>query len=158
MRGFARPEILFEIDMSVSLAKATPHKRLYKFDTDNEYRNGQKLGSRFCKTVIAGDRIYLWGQTGTPLNGGDFAHGDAGAQADQAMRNIKALLEEAGSGLNDACKITIYIADRAYRDAVYQAVGPYLKDVHPVGTGLIVDGFASPEILVEIDVDAVIQN
>ena len=158
MRGFARPEILFEIDMSVSLAKATPHKRLYKFDTDNEYRNGQKLGSRFCKTVIAGDRIYLWGQTGTPLNGCDFAHGDAGAQADQAMRKIKALLEEAGSGLNDACKITIYIADRAYRDAVYQAVGPHLKDVHPVGTGLIVDGFASPEILVEIDVDAVIQN
>lgn len=158
MRGFARPEILFEIDMAITLAKGTPHRRLRKFDTDNEYRDGQKLGSRFCKAVVAGDRVYLRGQTGTLLEGDDFAHGDAGAQADQAMRNIKTLLEEAGSSLDDACKVTIYIADRAYRDAVYQAVGPYFKGVFPVGTGLIVDGFASPKILVEIDVDAVIQS
>ena len=158
MRGFARPEILFEIDMAVALAKGTPHKRLRKFDTDAEYRDGQKLGSRFCKAVVAGDRVYLRGQTGTPLDGDTFAHGDAAAQADQAMRNIKTLLLEAGSSLDDVCKITIYIADRAYREPVYQTVGPYLKGVFPVGTGLIVDGFASPKILVEIDVDAVIQD
>ena len=158
MRGFARPEILFEIDMAISLAEGTPHKRLRKFDTDDEYRDGQKLGSRFCKAVVAGDRVYLRGQTGTPLDGEFTAHGDAGLQADQAMQNIKTLLEEAGSSLDDVCKITIYIADRAYRDAVYQAVGKYLKGVYPVGTGLIVDGFASPSILVEIDVDAVIQS
>ncbi len=158
MRGFARPEILFEIDMAIALAKGKPHKRLRKFDTDNEYRDGQKLGSRFCKAVVAGDRVYLRGQTGTPLEGDAFAHGDAGAQADQAMQNIKILLKESGSGLGDVCKITIYIADRAYRDAVYQAVGKYLKGVFPVGTGLIVDGFASTKILVEIDVDAVIQD
>jgi len=158
MRGFARPEILFEIDMAITLAKGTPHRRLRKFDTDSEYRDGQKLGSRFCKAVIAGDRVYLRGQTGTSLDGESFAHGDAGAQADQAMRNITALLDEAGSGLDDVCKVTIYIADRAYRDAVYQAVGKHLKGVFPVSTGLIVDGFASPNILVEIDIDAVIQS
>ncbi len=158
MGGFARPEILFEIDMAITLAKGTPHQRFRKFDTDKEYRDGQKLGSKFCKAVRAGDRIYLRGQTGTPLDSNNFAHGDAGAQAHQAMQNIRTLLEEAGSSLDDACKITIYIADRAYRDAVYQAVGGYLKGVYPVGTGLIVDGFASPKILVEIDVDAVVQD
>ena len=158
VRGFARPENLIEIDMAITLAKGTPHARLHKFNTDDEYPDGPKLGSRFCKTVVAGDRVYLWGQTGTPPAGEEFAHGDAGAQADHAMRTIKDLLASAESSLDDICKITIYIADRAYRDAVYQAVGPYLKGVHPVGTGLIVDGFASPEILVEIDVDAVIQR
>lgn len=158
MRGFARPEILFEIDMAVTLAKGTPHRRFRKFHTDAEYTDGQRLGTKFCKAVRAGDRIYLRGQTGTSLDGVFVGLGDAGAQADQAMKNIKTLLEEAGSGLDDTCKITIYLADRAYRDAVYQAVGKYLKGVYPVGTGLIVDGFASPRILVEIDVDAVVQK
>jgi enamine deaminase RidA (YjgF/YER057c/UK114 family) len=158
MRGFARPEILFEIDMAITLTKGTPHKRYRKFHTDAEYKDGQKLGSKFCKAVRAGNRVYLRGQTGTPLDGEFTAHGDAGAQADQAMRNIKTLLEEAGSGLKDVCKISTYIADRAYRDPVYQATGKHLKGVFPCGTGLIVDGFANPNILVEIDVDAVIQD
>ena len=158
MRGFARPEILFEIDMAVALSRGTPHRRLRRFHTDKEYTDGQRLGTKFCKAVRAGDRVYLRGQTGTSLDGVFVGLGDAGAQADQAMKNIKSLLEEAGSGLDDTCKITIYLADRSYRDAVYQAVGKYLKGVFPVGTGLIVDGFASPKILVEIDVDAVVQS
>ena len=74
------------------------------------------------------------------------------------MKNIKTLLEEAGASLDDICKMTTYILHRGHREAVYLAVGRHLKGVHPCGTGLIVDGLASPQILVEIDVDAVIQN
>ena len=48
--------------------------------------------------------------------------------------------------------------DRAYREAVYQVVGQALQGVFPVETGLIVDGLASPRILVEIDVEAVVQH
>jgi enamine deaminase RidA (YjgF/YER057c/UK114 family) len=108
--------------------------------------------------VRAGDRIYLRGQTGSTLDGEFVGYGDAAAQATQAMQNITVLLAEAGARLDDICKITIYLADRAYREPVYQVVGQYLKGVFPVGTGLIVDGFASPRILVEIDVDAVVQT
>ena len=158
MRGFARPEILFEIDMAATLSKGTPHERFRKFHTDEEYRDGQQLGMRFCKAVRAGDRVYLRGQTGSDLDGEFRGYGDPGVQADQAMRNIATLLEEAGASLDDVCKISIYILHRAHRDAVYQAVGRHLEGVHPCGTGLIVDGFASPRILVEIDVDAVIQS
>ena len=158
MRGFARPEIVFEIDMAVTLSKGTPHQRFRKFHTDDAYKDGQKLGSRFCKAVRAGDRVYLRGQTGTSLDGEFVGSGDAGAQADQAMKNITTLLEEAGASLDDICKVSIYIQHRAHREAVYQAVGKHLKGVFPCGTGLIVDGFANPRILVEIDVDAVIQS
>lgn len=159
MRGFARPEILFEIDMAVTLSKGTPHQRFRKFHTDEAYKDGQKLGSRFCKAVRAGDRVYLRGQTGSTLDGGDFVgEGDPAAQADQAMKNIKVLLEEAGSSLDDICKMSIYILHRAHREAVYNVVGQHLKGVHPCGTGLVVDGFAKPNILVEIDADAVIQS
>ena len=158
MRGFARPEILFEIDMAVSLSEGTPHQRFRGFHTDQQYRDGQKLGSRLCMAVRAGDRVYLRGQTGTTFDGEFTGLGDPAAQADQAMRNVKQLLEEAGASLDDICKVTIYITDRAFREPVYQTVGRHLKGVHPVGTGLIVDGLAHTRLLVEIDVEAVIQR
>jgi enamine deaminase RidA (YjgF/YER057c/UK114 family) len=158
MRGFARPDILCEIDMAVARAHGTPHQRLRRFETSQQYKDRQDLRCKFCMAVRAGDRIYLRGQTGSTLDGEFVGYGDAAAQATQAMQNIKTLLEEAGSSLNDMCKITIYIADRAYREPVYQVVGQALKGVFPVATGLIVDGFASPWILVEIDVDAVVQD
>ncbi|ETX05317.1 MAG: hypothetical protein ETSY2_23665 [Candidatus Entotheonella gemina] len=159
MRGFARPEILFEIDMAIARAKGgPPHQRLRKFETREQYKDGQDLRCKFAMAVRAGDLIHLRGQTGSTLEGDFMGYGDAAAQAKQAMENIKTLLEEAGSGLGDICQITTYIADRAYREPVYRTVGQYLKGVYPVGTGLIVDGFASPRILVEIDVVAVGQR
>jgi enamine deaminase RidA (YjgF/YER057c/UK114 family) len=158
MRGFARPEILFEIDMAVTLSKGTPHQRFHKFHTDDAYKGLQNLGSRFCKAVRAGDRVYLRGQTGSDLNGNFVGEGDPAAQADQAMKNIKALLQEAGSKAEDICKLGVYIQHRAHREAIYNVIGQHLKGVYPCQTGLVVDGFAKPNILVEIDADAVIQD
>ena len=54
------------------------------------------------------------------------------------------------------CKITTYITDRAWREPVYAVIGRHLGSIAPVGTGLIVNGLATPEMLVEIDIDAVI--
>ena len=158
MRGFARPEILFEIDMAIMRGRGEPHRRLGRFHTDEVYTDGQKLGMRFCKSVRAGNVVHLRGQTGSTLDGEFPFPGDPGAQADQAMRNITALLEEAGASLGDICKVHTFILHRAHREAVYRAIGRHLKGVHPCGTGLIVDGFARPEILVEVDVVAVIRN
>ena len=158
MRGFARPEILFEIDMAVVRGRGTPHRRLHRFHTDEVYRDGQKLGMRFCKAVRAGNVVHLRGQTGSTLDGEFPYPGDPAAQADQAMRNIAALLEEVGASVNDICKVHTFILHRAHREAVYRAVGRHLRGVHPCGTGIIVDGFARPEILVEVDVVAVVQD
>ncbi len=83
---------------------------------------------------------------------------DPAAQTENAMRCLKILLEEAGSKLEDICKIVIYVTDRAYREAVYRVVGKWLKGVHPVSTGIIVQGLARPELLMEIDVFAVIPD
>ena len=158
MRGFARPEILFEIDMAIIKSKGTPHQRLQRFHTDEVYKDGQQLGMRFCKSVRAGNVVHLRGQTGSNLDGEFPFPGDPAAQADQAMKNIAVLLEEAGASLGDICKIHTFILHRAHREAIYCAIGRHLKGVHPCGTGLIVDGFARPELLVEIDVVAVIQD
>ncbi|MEE3121450.1 MAG: Rid family hydrolase, partial [SAR324 cluster bacterium] len=66
-------------------------------------------------------------------------------------------LEEAGSCLEEVCKITIYLTDPKDREAVYRAVGQSLKGIFPVSTG-VVAGLAKPEWLMEIDVIAVIDE
>jgi enamine deaminase RidA (YjgF/YER057c/UK114 family) len=131
------------------------HQRFRKFNTSSVYKN-VAINNDMCMLVKAGRHIFIRGQTGFDLQGGFTGVGDAGAQADQAMRNFKVLLEEAGSSLEHICKITTYITDRGHREAVYNVIGRHLKGIHPCGTGLIVRGLALPEMLVEIDIDAVI--
>jgi enamine deaminase RidA (YjgF/YER057c/UK114 family) len=131
------------------------HIRLRKFNTKTLYPD-QKLDNDLSMVVVAGDHIFLRGQTAMDLDGNIVGVGDPEAQAENAMRCVKTLLEEAGSKLEHICKVTIYITDRAYREPVYQVVGKWLKGVYPVSTGLIVNGLARPEYLMEIDVDAVI--
>ena len=132
------------------------HTRLRRYDYAKSVREG---GSHeMCMAVRAGNRIFLRGQTGLDLDNNFVGKGDAAVQADQAMKNVKILLEEAGAKMAHICKITTYITDRAYRSAVYQVVGRHLGSIAPVGTGLIVNGLALPEMLVEIDIDAVIPD
>jgi enamine deaminase RidA (YjgF/YER057c/UK114 family) len=131
------------------------HVRLRKFNTRITYPE-QRLDNDLCMVVRAGNHVFLRGQVGQDLQGHMVGIGDPRQQAKQAMRNVKRLLEEAGSRLAHVCKITVYITDRAYREPVYREIGKWLKGVYPCSTGLIVDGLARPEWLVEIDVEAII--
>ena len=130
------------------------HIRLRKFNTRETYKD-QALDNDLCQVVRAGNLIFVRGQVGSDFDGNVVGVGDPAAQADQAMRNVDQLLREAGSKLQDICKITVYITDRAYREDVYQQIGKWLKGVYPVSTGLIVQGLARPEWLMEIEVMAV---
>jgi enamine deaminase RidA (YjgF/YER057c/UK114 family) len=133
------------------------HTRLRKFNTKITYPE-QSLDNDLCMAVRAGNHIFLRGQVGQDLQGNMVGVGDPGKQAQQAMRNVKQLLEEAGSKLAHVCKITVYITDRAYREPVYREIGKWLKGVYPCSTGLIVQGLARPEWVMEIDVEAVIPD
>jgi enamine deaminase RidA (YjgF/YER057c/UK114 family) len=132
---------------------AVSHVRLRKFNTRDAYPE-QKLDNDLCMVVRAGNTIYLRGQTAMGLDGTIVGVGDPAAQAENAMACAKVLLEEAGGRLEDIVKITIFITDRAYREPVYRVVGKWLKGVFPVSTGLIVQGLARPEYLMEIDIVA----
>jgi enamine deaminase RidA (YjgF/YER057c/UK114 family) len=131
------------------------HIRLRKYNTKDLYP-GQSLDNDLCMVVRAGNRIFLRGQTGMDMDGNIVGVGDAATQAENAMRCVKLLLEEAGAKLEHICKTTIYVTDRKYREPVYQVVGRWLKGVYPCSTGLIVSGLAKPEMVMEIDVEAVI--
>jgi enamine deaminase RidA (YjgF/YER057c/UK114 family) len=129
------------------------HQRFRKFNTKEAYPE-QSLDNDVCMVVRANNTVYVRGQTAMDLDGEIVGIGDAAAQTENAMACAKVLLEEAGSKLEDVVKIVIYITDRAYREPVYRVVGKWLKGVYPVSTGIIVQGLAKPEYMMEIDIIA----
>ena len=141
------------------MAMPEVHQRYRKFNTRDTYPN-QKLDNDLCQVVKArGTLVFVRGQVGQDVDSFEsIGSMSAYDQADRAMQNVKQLLEEAGSDLSQICRIQVYITDRAYRDDVYQAIGKWLKGVYPVSTGLIVNGLARPEWLMEIEATAVIPD
>ncbi|MEE8445945.1 MAG: RidA family protein [Alphaproteobacteria bacterium] len=135
----------------------TTHTRIRKFNTGDTYPD-QSLDNDLCQAVRAGNTVYLRGQVGSDFDGNTVGAGDPAAQAEQAMKNVRQLLEEAGAELGDVVKIVVYITDPALREPVYRVIGRWLKGVFPVSTGLIVAGLARPEWVMEIDVTAVIPD
>lgn len=134
------------------------HTRIRPFNTKITYPE-QNLDNDLAQAVVANGVVYLRGQVGQDLKTTEVVgNGDVVAQTNQAMSNIKELLEEAGSSLEDIVKLVVYMTDVRYREPVYQAMGSWLKGVHPVSTGIIVSGFARPEWVVEIDATAVISK
>ncbi|KFI32975.1 endoribonuclease [Haematobacter missouriensis] len=135
------------------------HKRIRMFNTKDTYPE-QNLDNDLCQAVVArGQTVFLRGQIGQNLDTAEnVGIGDPAAQAEQAMANIKMLLEEAGGELEHITKIVIYLIDPRYREPVYRIVGKWLKGVYPVSTGIVVSALARPEWLVEIDATAVIPD
>src|SRR6201996_5872165 len=92
-QGFRRSLPLISLEFPM-------HTRIRKFNTRDTYPE-QKLDNDLCQTVVArGRMVFVRGQVGQDLEtAASVAVGDAGAQADQAMSNIKQLLTEAGASL-----------------------------------------------------------
>ena len=135
------------------------HTRIRKFNTRDTYPE-QNLDNDLCQAVVArGRSVYVRGQVGQDLDTAvNVGVGDPAAQTEQAMSNIETLLREAGARLEHICKITIYLTDPRFREAVYRTVGRRLRGVYPVSTGIVVAGLARPEWLVELDVIAVVPD
>jgi len=134
------------------------HKRIRKFNTKDTYPE-QNLNNDLCQAVVTegGKTVWMRGQCPQNLdNGVNIASIDPAEQTHKVMQNIKLLIEEAGGTMNHLIKIVVYITDIKNREAIYQVIGEYIKNVHPVSTGLVVERLARPEWLVEIDATAVI--
>jgi len=156
--GFARPDILFEIDATVLRRKGgAPHARLrpYHSSAARYGTEAQQLDCEFCMAVLAGERITLRGQTGMGLDETLHGAGDAAKQAETAMDNVETLLAEAGAGLGDVAKATVFVTDRAYLAGVNATIARRFGDTAPAITSVIVKGLASAELLMEVDIVAI---
>ena len=137
----------------------TAHKRIRPFNTKETYPE-QKLDNDLCQAVVAkGTMVFLRGQVSQDLDSRESLHpGDARAQTEKTMRNIKLLMEESGGNLDHICRIVVYLTDIRYRETVYREMGKWLKGVFPCSTGLVITALARPEWLVEIEATAVIPD
>jgi enamine deaminase RidA (YjgF/YER057c/UK114 family) len=134
------------------------HRRIRPFNTRDTYPE-QQLDNDLCQAVVAGNLVFLRGQVAQDLDTAEsVANGDAAGQAERAMENIATLLGEAGSRLEDICRITVYVTDIRHREPVYRVIGRHLEGVFPVSTGLVVSALARPEWLVEVEATAVIPS
>ena len=136
------------------------HTRIRKFNTKDTYPE-QKLDNDLCQAVVTrgGRTVYLRGQVPQDLDTAkSIASHDPVEQTHKVMRNIKQLIEECGGTMEHLVKVVVYLTDVRHREAVYRTMGEYIKDVHPVSTGLVVQALARPEWLVEIDGTAVIPD
>jgi enamine deaminase RidA (YjgF/YER057c/UK114 family) len=135
------------------------HKRIRPFNTGDTYPE-QKLDNDLAQAVVArGKMVFLRGQVAQDLDTAkSVALDDPASQTHQVMRNIELLLEESGARMEHICRIVVYLTDIRYREAVYRAMGGYLKGVHPVSTGIVVPALARPEWVVEIEATAVIPD
>src|ERR1051325_3720581 len=106
--------------------------------------------------VRAGARVFLSGQNALRADGRVDGPGDPAAQTNAALDRIEVALSAAGGSLKDITKLTTCIVDRDHRKAVYEAIGRRLPAVFPVSTGLVAAGLPLPDMMVQIDAEAVI--
>ena len=135
------------------------HRRHRRFNTRDTYPE-QNLDNDLCQAVVArGTMIFLRGQCPQDLDTArNIASHDPAEQTHKVMQNIRQLIEECGGRMEHLVKVVVYITDVRHREAVYRTMGEYIKGVHPVSTGLVVQALARPEWLVEIDATAVIPD
>ncbi len=112
----------------------------------------------YSRAVRVGGHIYLSGTTATDGEGNIVGIGDAYAQARQILENIAFALERAGATLNDVVRTRIFITDIAQWEDVGRAHGEVFGTIRPACTMVEVARLIAPELLVEIEDDAVVSE
>jgi len=109
----------------------------------------------YSQATRVGDTLYLAGQVGRRLDW-SFAAGDAEEQTRQALENMKAILEVAGTSLENVVKLTVYFRRREDMEKIRGVRKTYFPKEPPPSTLLQVAGFSEEPILVELDAIALV--
>jgi enamine deaminase RidA (YjgF/YER057c/UK114 family) len=110
----------------------------------------------YSRAVKVGPHIYVAGTTAIDGEGKVVGPGDPYAQTVQILKNVEAALAQAGARMADVVRTRVFTTDIGRWEEIGRAHGEFFRDIRPASTMVEISRLIAPELLVEIEVDAIL--